>query len=563
VYVLEGSICGLPNLERRVGADRAAAMVDDYLGVAKNVGFKHDAHLHRIDEAGLTFVVGLPMAAEDDASRAIRLALAQLGLDVVADAVEPELRLAVGIQSGMATLKRDAGKLAYDLSPATTAIARRLSREAQGAEVLVGGRVFRVAKGDFTFEELTTIDVPADPDTQPGAPEEAARARVYRLRGPKERAERLRERARGQLRLLGRELELKTLRDIYRDVLVSRRKRQVLIAGDIGMGKRSLVQAFLEGVPAGEAVIIRAAARVSTAFTPYSVLIDLARDLLGLADGASPAEVTRRVERAAALLYATEQDAREVRGLIQMVCMLLGGQLPEGGENIDPAERRQRLLEAMRKVESRLVVDKPLIVIGEDMHWADDETQDLFRELLKVPTPRPILGLVTARPEARVLDAARDTIADVIRLEELGEQERLAMVVREFVPGEDVEPLARDIVERAGGNPFFIREVLDSLVERGIVVREPDPSTGSGGDPAMDSGPGLLRWVRRDAPVQVPTSVEALLAARMDRLPPAEKETLLRAAVLGRVASIAQLDALLGRAAAADLEALEGRGLVR
>ncbi|HTM21985.1 MAG TPA: protein kinase, partial [Kofleriaceae bacterium] len=182
VYVLEGSICGLPNLERRVGADRAAAMVDDYLGVAKNVGFKHDAHLHRIDEAGLTFVVGLPMAAEDDASRAIRLALALVdALDGIGHDVEPELRLAVGIQSGMATLKRDAGKLAYDLSPATTAIARRLSREAQGAEVLVGGRVFRVAKGDFTFEELTTIDVPADPDTQPGAPEEAARARVYRL----------------------------------------------------------------------------------------------------------------------------------------------------------------------------------------------------------------------------------------------------------------------------------------------------------------------------------------------------------------------------------------------
>ena len=118
------------------------------------------------------------------------------------------------------------------LSPATTAIARRLSREAQGAEVLVGGRVFRVAKGDFTFEELTTIDVPADPDTQPDAKDdEPARARIYRLRGPKERAERLRERNRGQLRLLGRELELKTLRDIYRDVLMSRRKRQVLIAG--------------------------------------------------------------------------------------------------------------------------------------------------------------------------------------------------------------------------------------------------------------------------------------------------------------------------------------------
>ena len=118
----------------------------------------------------------------------------------------------------------------YELEHQTSAFAEKLARQARGAEVLVGGRVFRAARGDWTFEALAAIELPADDtqnppqipgdeDTQPGT----RRARVYRLRGPKERAQRLRDRARADgKRLIGRELELKTLKDAYRDVMGSR-----------------------------------------------------------------------------------------------------------------------------------------------------------------------------------------------------------------------------------------------------------------------------------------------------------------------------------------------------
>ncbi len=562
VFVLEGQLCGAPALERKLGHDGAAQMIADFLKVAKDIAYKHDAVVHRTEETSLTLVVGLPVAAEDDASRTIRLALALVdALDGIGHDVDPELRLAVGIQRGVAVFKRGAGqKFTYELGASTRSIARRLAREAQGAEVLVGGRVFRVARSDWNFEELTSIDIPAEPDTQPevsrtddeGEPT-TQRARVYRLRGPKERAERMRERAAYEGGLIGRDLELKAMRDAYRDVLVSRRKRQILIVGDAGVGKRSLVMEFLEGVAKDEAYVIRAAARVATAYTPIAIIADLARDLLGLADGASPQEVNKRVERFASLIYAGEESTREVRGLVQAVGLLLGGEREPGTDDIDAAERRQRILQAMRRVEQRFAGgDKPMIVIGEDAHWADDESLDLFRKLLEVRGTRPILGLVTTRPEERVLDAAGEANADIIRLEELGEEDRMTMVTRRFVPGENVEDLARQIVARAGGNPFFIREMLDSLAERGIVVPEAEDG----------EHPGLLRWVKRDAPIQVPTSVESLLATRMDRLPQAEKDTLMRAAVLGRRFTASAVEGLLGRSALQELDLLVGRGLL-
>ncbi len=554
VFVLEGQVCGVAQLERRLGQARARALLGDFVKIAADIAFKHEAHVHRQDDTGFTFVVGLPVAGEDDAARSIRLALALVdALDGIGVDVEPELRLAVGIQRGVAMYRRERGRrFSYDLAQSTTAIARRLAREAHGAELLVGGRVFRVARAEWNFEELPSIELPPDPDTQPDAGDEARSARVYRLQGPKDRADRLRERSESELQLIGRELELKALRDAYRDVLLARKKRQLVVVGDAGVGKRSLVLAFLEGIPQGEATIIRAAARVSTAYTPFAIVTELARDLLGLADGASPQEVTRRVERAAALLYPDDAHDREVRGLVQAVTTLLGGATSDGAGAIDADERRQRIFQAMRRVESTLASDKPLVVIGEDAQWADEESSELFRALLKVPTARPILGIVTTRPEKRVLDAALDASADVIRLEELDDGQRMEMVRREFVPGENVDALAQQIVARAGGNPFFIREVLDSLEERGIVLAEPEDG----------EHPGLLRWVVRDAPIQVPTSVESLLATRMDRLPQSEKDALLHAAVLGRRFNPGSVEALLGRRAEPELASLVERGLM-
>ena len=554
VYVVEGVIRGVAALEGRLGPAGATRLVEEFRRVARDIAFKHDALEDRgeRDLDSLRLVVGLPLAGEDDAGRTIRLALALVdALDGIGSDVEPELRLAIGIQRGAATVIRRGGDQRFEVEATTAGFASTLARYAGPAEILVGGRVFRSARTDWAFEALAAIDLPAgtdsgtgrvDEDTEPGV----KRARVYRLRGPKERAARVRERARPGA-LFGREQELRLLRDAYRDTLVSRRKRQIAISGDHGVGKRSLVTAFLAGIPATEAYVLRTSTRVATAMTPYGIIADLSREILGLADGAEPHEIQRRLALALPLLFPGEEDSREAKVALATIGMLLGAR--PGEDDGDPDERRQRLLGIMARVEQRLEPDRPLIIVGEDVHWSDQESLELFSALLKVPSARPVLGIVTTRPDKRILDATVAAGGQVAHLDELDAEARRRLVASRFAPDEDVGELAEQILARAGGNPFFILETIDALAERGVIVEAP-------------GHPGRYRWAKRDAPLQVPTSVEDLLITRIDRLPERDKQVLLTASVLGRVIAPPALAAMLGRQPKPELDELARRGLL-
>ena len=594
VYVLEGVLRGMAALERRLGATAAARLVNEFYKVARDVAFKHEALLdvprlppdgHDVPvgglgapvafpaptaashDAALRVVVGLPVSSEDDAGRAIRLALALVdALDGIGSDVEPELRLALAVQRGMALVRRartgkpGARELAFEIEDSTAAFAHKLAHQARGAEILVGGRVFRAARAEWNFESLPAIDLPdeapagttgnrgrLEDETHPGV----KRARVYRLRGPKERSQRLRDR-RDTGRLYGRDLELKALRDAWRDVLVTKRKRQIIIIGDAGVGKRRLVRTFLDGISPSEAVVIRTCARVGTAMTPYGVIADLARDVLGLAEDAEPHEVERRLLRALPVLFPGEESSREARTALQIGGLLLGARGHTPLAEVDAETRRQTLIQVLIRVEQRLETQKPIVLFGEDVHWADQDSQELFGELLKIQTTRPIFGLMTSRPDARIQKLAREIGTEVVLLDELPELARREMLAERLAPGPDVEALVEQIAARCGGNAFFIQELLDALVERGVLVADRDDQ----------EHPGLLRWVKRDAPIQVPSTVEDLILSRIEVLPPAERETIVHAAVLGRQISSPALASLLGRPVRLELDELVRRGLL-
>ncbi len=540
VLVLDGELRGA----------RARGAVADFLRIAEDVAFKHEATLHHRGAPGdghaFTFIVGLPVAGEDDAARAIQLALALVdALDGIGRDIEPELRLGVGMQRGTALVTRKGGaSWSYELEGQTTAFARRLAREAQGGEVLAGGAVYRTARADWNFEELPRIELTPEETGDDGT----RKAKVFRLRGPKERAQRMRERAGGG-ELVGRELELKALRDAYRDVCAHRRKQHVMILGEEGVGKRSLVSAFLRGLPPGEATVLHAACRATTSDAPFSIVADLARDLLGLAEGAEPREIKRRLQMTTGMLYP-DAPPEEAEALVETMGRLLGVR-EESGTDAPHAEaadeRRARVMGVLRRIQERLATEQPLVVVVEDCHWADSQSWDVFYEIVNEVTARPVLGIGTARPDDRILHAATEAAhTTTLVLDELSPEDRLRFVTDRFAPGEDALPLAEEIVAKAGGNPFFIREVLDSLVERGIVAES-------------RAAPGKLSWVRRDAPVGAPTSVAALLATRLDRLPPGDKEVVSRAAVFGREVAASDVAVLCGHPVDEELRALARR----
>ncbi len=232
--------------------------------------------------------------------------------------------------------------------------------------------------------------------------------------------------------------------------------------------------------------------------------------------------------------------------------MLLGARGESPGAQLDADTRRRTLVRVLLRVEQRLEGDKPLILVGEDIHWADQDSQELFGALLKVGTPRPIFGLMTSRPEPRILKIAKELGTEIVHLEELPDTARRELLAERFVPGHDIDGLVEQIAARAGGNAFFIQELLDTLIEQGILV--PDAEDGE--------YPGMLRWVKRDAPILVPSTIEDLILARIDSLPPNERDVLVHASVLGRHVTTATLSALLDRPVRLELDDLVRRGLL-
>jgi serine/threonine protein kinase/predicted ATPase len=564
VFVVAGQVTGLAALEAKHG-DAAAAMLDDFYQVARDIAFKEEAIVHRIRKGALLMIVGLPVAGEDDASRTIRLARALvealdgIGLD------DGAVRLAVGIQRGVAVLKnRDPANLDYTMDPKAALIASRLAAEAHGAEVLCGGTVYRAAKDDWHFERLTTIDLPSEADT-PGDSDESSpgtsgssasgtggatqRAAVYRLRGPKERAQRIRERSRFDIDLIGRELELKALRDVYREVAVAGEKRQVVVFAEPGLGRRALLSAFLANLTASDATVFRAVGRNNTFMIPFGILADLGRDFFGLPEGADASEIRKRAQRVLPLLYPGSEDSAEARSLLEAAITVLGG---SSTSEMDAGERRELLVRAMTRVEHMLPGDKPLVIIIEDVHYADDESLELFRALLRQPSRRGVLAILTARPDDRVGEIAESIGAKVIRLEELSRDDALRLIKDRFVADENIDELAAQIVARAGGNPLFINEMVDSLVDRKILLPEPEGSEFE----------GQLRWSVREASLAIPSSIESLLVTKIDQMPPETKQAIMHAAILGRRFELASLEGLLGRQAGGDLETLVKRGML-
>ncbi len=588
VVVVHAQLTGFASLRRELGDGQARMALLEFLRLGETLARRQGAEVLRLDERGLVLVVGVPIGTEQDPERALQLGRALIeAWESVAQSLPatPGLDsgrssgLSVGVQRGTALVPRvvreaatQSGLVECELLGPTGEIAARLVEEAMPGEILVGGGVYRATRRHFRFEELESLSLtpPPPPPSEPDSAESVAdaddengaippallathqrpdpadtsavRARVYRLLGPRARSE---PRTVEPTRIIGRAHEVAQLAAAFARVELHARPHHLLLIGEAGIGKRTIVEAFLKQLDEGRHLVVRAMARPSQLHTPYALVADLVRDLLGVSEEAEPREVKRRLESAMRLVFAATETA-EVRHAIEALAPVLGVKVT-GAAELEPAERRHRLLTALHRLEGRLAEGRTLVVVLEDLHWVDAQSLDLVSELVRDPGGPRVLGLATARPDARILELAEGRPVEAVLVGELSIDERRALVLSRLLD-RDADALAAQIVDRAGGNPFFIVEILDALVERGVLVEEP--------------GSRKLRWVRRDEPIVVPTSVEALVASRIDQLPEEERDVIRHAALLGRLFRVDDLAALRGAPARAELARLASRGFI-
>src|SRR2546422_5775304 len=263
--------------------------------------------------------------------------------------------------------------------------------------------------------------------------------------------------------------------------------------------------------------------------TPYFPVLDLLKRYCHVTDGDDTRTIQAKVTGQVLTLDATLQEP------LPALLVLLDA-LPEDSPflQLDPPQRRRRILEALQRVLLRESQGQPLLLVFEDLHWIDTETQALLDRLVEsLPTTRLLL-LVNYRPEYQHAWGSK-TYYTQLRLDPLppaSAEEFLAGVL-----GDDpsLAPLKPLLIARTEGNPFFLEESVRTLVETGVLV----------------GTPGAYRLARPLEGLQVPATVQAVLAARIDRLPPEEKRLLQTAAVIGTDVPFALLQAIADMSEAA------------
>jgi transcriptional regulator with AAA-type ATPase domain/tetratricopeptide (TPR) repeat protein len=329
-------------------------------------------------------------------------------------------------------------------------------------------------------------------------------------------------------RFVGRSLEVGVIRRAW-DRAAAGHGQVVGITGDPGVGKSRLVR---EAVPANELSggrVLQTQAVPYTGTTPYAAVSGLLRSYFGIDDRDDAAGICAKVARALEALGA-DVSAR----LRPPVLALLDQPVDDDEWNAaDAPARRQWTLEACTGLLLRESQARPLALVFEDLHWIDPASQAVLDRLVEMlPTTR-ILVLAVYRPEYRHAWTAKTYYAqlpvDPLPADAAGE-----LVTALIGPHPDLEPLRRLLVQRTEGNPFFLEETVRTLVETGALVETP----------------GGYRLVRPIDTVSVPSTVQAVLSARIDRLPDAQRDLLQAAAVVGRDVPVALLQAVTRRPAA-------------
>ena len=432
-------------------------------------------------------VFGAPAALEDHAERALHAALAMQ--DRLRVLFGDELEMRVGVNTGEVVVgaPREGGSF---VTGDAVNVGDRLQKAAEVGEVLAGERTASAVAGAFELGDPRTVEAKGKPGGVVGIPILRA-LRLARPRGVS-----------GLRRVfVGRHSELELLRATYRRAASNAEPHLATIVGEPGVGKSRLVRE-LEGVLATED---QPPLTRTGRCLPYGDGItywpvgEILREHLGLREGTAADEVSRKLE------------GREILGLALGL---------DAAPELHPLDARERLHAAVVAFVEELAADSSTVLVVEDLHWAEPDLLDLLERLAAEVRAR-VLVLATARPELldhRPTWGLGRRNATVLWLDPLAPAQASEML-EEMVATALPEEVRQALVDRAEGNPFFLEELVGELVDRGVLVQSGDGWSLGTGDPDL----------------AIPDTVHAVLAARIDRLPPLEKNGLQAASVVGRV----------------------------
>jgi tetratricopeptide (TPR) repeat protein len=424
------------------------------------------------------------------------------------------LRIRVGLNSGEVVVRTIGNDLHMDYSAVgqTTNLASRMEQLADPGHIILTASTLRLVEGLIQVNALGPI--PVKGMTEP--------VDVYELTGASAIKRRLQAAvARGLTKFVGRDTEIEVLNQALEQAGAGH-GQIVATVGEAGVGKSRLGYEFVHSHRTQGGRVLESASVSYGKATPYFPVIDLLKRYCHVDDGDEARTIRAKVTGQVLTLDETLQDT------LPALLALLDA-VPNNSPflQLDPPQRRRRTLDGLKRVLLRESQAQPLLLVFEDLHWIDSETQALLDSLVESLTTAQLLLMVNYRPEYQHGWGSKAYYTQ-LRLDPLPPASADGFLQALLGDDPSLVPLKQQLIERTAGNPFFLEEIVRTLVETGVLVGES----------------GNYRLVHALPTVQVPATVQTVLAARIDRLPPEAKRLLQMAAVIGSEVPLPLLQAI-------------------
>jgi class 3 adenylate cyclase/DNA-binding winged helix-turn-helix (wHTH) protein/tetratricopeptide (TPR) repeat protein len=494
-------------------------LLDPALHAMMDAVHRYGGTVNQVLGDGIIALFGAPVAHEDHALRACYAALAmQAALRAYAEDVRHThgltLQSRIGLNAGAVVVRAIRNDLHMDYSAVgqTTHLAARLEQLAPPDTILLTAATVRLIEGLVRVKVL-------GPTPVKGLAEPVELCELLGASGMRWRLQTAR--ARGLTHFVGRQTELDALHTALAQAGAGH-GQVVAVMGEAGVGKSRLVDEFVWTAHAQGWLVLDCAAMSYGQATPYFPVLDLLRRYCHLEERDDTRTIAAKVTEQVLTLDATLQDT--VPALLALF-----DALPEDSPflTLHPSQRRQRTLAALKWLLLRASQGQPLLLVCEDLHWMDTETQALLDSLAESLPAARLLLLVDYRPGYQHGWGSK-TYYTQLRLDPLTPASADALLQALLGDDPSLAPLTRLLIERTGGNPFFLEESVRALVETEVLVGER----------------GAYRLATALPTVQVPAMVQAVLTARIDRLPLEDKRLLQTAAVIGMEVPLALLQAM-------------------
>jgi class 3 adenylate cyclase/tetratricopeptide (TPR) repeat protein len=517
VTVVFCDLVGFTSRAESLDPEDVEAILRPYHGRVRSELERHGGTVEKFIGDAVMALFGAPTAHEDDPERAVRAALAIRDF-----ALEEALELRVGITTGEALVSLDADPAAGEgmASGDVVNTAARLQSAAPVNGILVDETTYRATRTAIDYADAEAVEAKGKSEPISVWQATAARSRFGVDVAHEARSE-----------LVGRERELGVVRDAFERARHERTPQLLTLVGVPGIGKSRLVYELQRIVDADPELITWRQGRClayGDGITLWA-LGEIVKAQAGVLEQDSPEEIAEKIRRLVEdTLAGTGDEARVEAHLLALLG--LGDEAQLGGD------RRNEAFAAWRRFLEALAEQRPLVLVVEDIHWADEMLLDFLDELVDWLTDVPLLVVATARPELlerRPNWGGGKLNATTLALAPLSDEQTAELIGSLLGRPVLAVDSHRALLERAGGNPLYAEQFVDLYVEQGS-----------------------------EAELQLPETLHGIIAARLDGLPDREKALLQDAAVVGKVFWVSSI----GRdpdAATASLHSLERKGFVR